>query len=38
MSNIVDVAALHGLRSGFNGPVLVPGQEGYEAARTALTR
>src|SRR4051795_5616744 len=36
MSGIVDEAALRGLRSGLNGPVLVPGQEGYEAARTVF--
>ena len=36
MSGIVDVAALRRLRSGLNGPVLVPGQEGYEAARTVF--
>ena len=36
MSGIVDEAALRGLRSALNGPVLVPGQEGYEAARTVF--
>jgi FAD/FMN-containing dehydrogenase len=36
MSGIIDAAALRGLRSGLNGPVLVPGQEGYEAARTVF--
>ena len=36
MSGIVDVAALRRLRSGLNGPVLVPGQERYEAARTVF--
>ena len=36
MSGIVDVAALGRLRSALNGSVLVPGQEGYEAARTVF--